>query len=107
MDAIDGFFRLFPYLLTYRFEEVAGSSPTRSTHKSPSLGILLLSQARVPTPHSPCAQAVPFGVVDTWEQINICFSYPKSSLMLFPPVYISSRQIVGERDMYSALLNGQ
>jgi hypothetical protein len=39
LDVIDGFFPLFPYLLIYRTEVVAGSNPTRSTWITP-YGIL-------------------------------------------------------------------
>ena len=31
IDVMDGIFPLFPYLLIYRTEEVAGSNPARST----------------------------------------------------------------------------
>ena len=39
IDVIDNFFSLFPYLLIYRTEEAAGSSPARSTIIPPVVGV--------------------------------------------------------------------
>ena len=43
IDVIDAFFPLFPYLLIYRAEEVAGSNPARSTELPPGMGYFALS----------------------------------------------------------------
>jgi hypothetical protein len=42
LDVIDGIFPLFPYLFIYRTEEAAGSSPARSTHTPPGMGVIAL-----------------------------------------------------------------
>ena len=47
IDVMDSFFPLFPYLLLYRTEEDAGSSPARSTRKPLPMGVCALRYLQI------------------------------------------------------------